>query len=357
MASRFEMVFVSQLRPTLHLFLRHIEICYDDGGMNFHRERSNVNQTYDTSLSNFHDDVVAGLGRDSKSIPCKYFYDERGSQLFEQICELDEYYLTRTELAIMQQHAGEMADQIGEGVMLVEFGSGSSVKTRILLDHLHRPIAYVPVDISADHLRKTAARLQRRYPSIERLPVCADFTEDFQLPTPSREPTHDAVYFPGSTIGNFQPEAARTLLRRIVRLCGCGGGLLIGIDLQKDPEIIEMAYNDSKGITAEFNLNLVDRMQRDLGASVQPEAFEHHASYNPESHRVEIGLISREDQEVTIGDHSFPLAEGELIRTEYSHNYTIDGFAELAAEAGLNLRKSWTDENDLFAVLHLVIVE
>lgn len=316
-----------------------------------------MNQTFDNSLTNFREDVIAGLGKAPRSIPCKYFYDERGSQLFEQICELDEYYLTRTELSIMQQHAGEMADQIGEGVMLVEFGSGSSVKTRILLDHLHQPIAYVPVDISEDHLRKTAARLQHRYPSIEVLPVCADFTEDFQLPTPRREPTHDAVYFPGSTIGNFQPDAARSLLRRIVRLCGCGGGLLIGIDLQKDPEIIESAYNDSQGITAEFNLNLVDRMQRDLGASVDPEAFEHHAAYNTDSHRVEIGLISREDQKVTIGDHSFQLAEGELIRTEYSHKYTVEGFAELAAEAGFNLRMHWTDEQNLFAVLHLVIVE
>ena len=176
-----------------------------------------MSQACHPALVNFRDDVIAGLGQSPRAIPCKYFYDERGSQLFDQICDLDEYYLTRTELAIMERYAGEMADQIGSGVMLVEFGSGSSVKTRILLDQLHQPVAYVPVDISQDHLRKTCAALQKRYPDIEILPCCADFTEDFQLPTPQHQPTHDAVYFPGSTIGNFQPDAALTLLRRIVR--------------------------------------------------------------------------------------------------------------------------------------------
>ncbi|MEM8666143.1 MAG: L-histidine N(alpha)-methyltransferase [Planctomycetota bacterium] len=306
-------------------------------------------------LASFHDDVIDGLGQTPRSIPCKYFYDERGSQLFDQICDLDEYYLTRTELSIMEQYAGEMADCIGGGVMLVEFGSGSSVKTRILLDHLHEPIAYVPVDISQDHLQKTAATLRQRYPNIEILPVCADFTQDFELPLSKREPTHDAVYFPGSTIGNFQPEAASELLQRIVRLCGCGGGLLIGIDLQKDPQMIESAYNDSSGVTAEFNLNLVNRMRRDLGVEIQTSDFKHQATYNTQSHRVEIGLVSRSDQEVKIGDHRFQLSEGELIQTEYSHKYTVEGFAKLASEAGLTLKAHWTDSDDLFAVLHLVV--
>lgn len=316
-----------------------------------------LSQTLHPSSANFHDDVIEGLGKSPRWIPCKYFYDERGSQLFDQICELDEYYLTRTELAIMERYAGEMADQIGRGVMLVEFGSGSSIKTRILLDHLHKPVAYVPVDISQDHLRKTAEGLRLRYPEIEILPVCADFTEDFGLPTPSRPHTHDAVYFPGSTIGNFQPDQALALLKRIVRLCGCGGGLLIGIDLQKDPQVIEAAYNDTDGITAAFNLNLVNRLRTELGANLQQADFEHHAAYNSKDHRVEIGLISRVDQEVKIGDHSFQFAAGELIHTEYSHKYTVDGFAELAAQAGLTLHEHWTDPDGLFAVLHLVIVE
>ncbi|MDG2220695.1 MAG: L-histidine N(alpha)-methyltransferase [Rubripirellula sp.] len=316
-----------------------------------------LSQTHHPDSASFHDDVIEGLGNSPRWIPCKYFYDERGSQLFDQICELDEYYLTRTELAIMERYAGEMADQIGSGVMLVEFGSGSSVKTRILLDHLHKPVAYVPVDISQDHLRKTAEGLQVRYPKIEVLPVCADFTEDFGLPTPSRPPTHDAVYFPGSTIGNFPPDDALTLLKRIVRLCGCGGGLLIGVDLQKDPKVIEAAYNDAQGITAAFNLNLVDRLREELGANLQQDGFEHHAAYNSKDHRVEIGLISRVDQEVKIGDRSFRFAAGELIHTEYSHKYTVDGFAALAAQAGLTLHEYWTDPDGLFAVLHLVIVE
>lgn len=316
-----------------------------------------LSQTLHPSSANFRDDVIEGLGKSPRWIPCKYFYDERGSQLFDQICELDEYYLTRTELAIMERYAGEMADQIGRGVMLVEFGSGSSIKTRILLDHLHKPVAYVPVDISQDHLRKTAEGLRLRYPEIEILPVCADFTEDFGLPTTSRPPTHDAVYFPGSTIGNFQPDQALALLKQIVRLCGCGGGLLIGIDLQKDPKVIEAAYNDTEGITAAFNLNLVDRLRTELGANLQQADFEHHAAYNSKDHRVEIGLISRVDQEVKIGDHSFQFAAGELIHTEYSHKYTVDGFAELAAQAGLTLHEHWTDPDGLFAVLHLVIVE
>ena len=316
-----------------------------------------MSQACDPDLISFHDDVIEGLGQPPRSIPCKYFYDERGSQLFDQICDLDEYYLTRTELAIMEKHAAEMADRIGSGVMLVEFGSGSSIKTRILLDHLHDPVAYVPVDISQDHLQKTAAVLQRRYPEIEILPTCADFTKDFALPVPKQKPTHDAVYFPGSTIGNFQPDAALELLQRIVRLCGCGGGLLIGIDLQKDPDVIESAYNDASGVTAEFNLNLVDRLRRDLGADVDTTDFEHHAKYNTDSHRVEIGLVSREDQEFKIGDRTIQLAAGELIETEYSHKYTIEGFAKLASHAGLTLRSHWTDEDKLFAVLHLAILE
>lgn len=314
-------------------------------------------QACDPELVSFQDDVIEGLAQSPRSIPCKYFYDERGSQLFDQICDLDEYYLTRTELSIMERHASEMADQIGRSVMLVEFGSGSSVKTRVLLDHLHEPVAYVPVDISEDHLQKTASRLRSRYPSIEILPVCADFTEDFELPSASRPPTHDAVYFPGSTIGNFQPDAALELLQRIVRLCGCGGGLLIGIDLQKDPQIIESAYNDALGVTAEFNLNLVDRLRNDLGVEVKTADFEHHATYNTQSHRVEIGFVSREDQELTIGEHQFQITAGELIRTEYSHKYTVEGFAELASRAGLALHSHWTDPDDLFAVLHLVIEE
>lgn len=304
----------------------------------------------------FHEDVVRGLRQRPRSLPCKYFYDERGSKLFDRICELDEYYLTRTELSIMERFAGEMAEQIGPGVMLVEYGSGSSIKTRILLDHLDEPAAYVPVDISREHLEQTARKLARRYPHIEILPVCADFTEEFELPTPRREPTHNAVYFPGSTIGNFQPRAAGQLLSRIVGLCGSGGGLLIGFDLQKDPEVIESAYDDAEGVTAEFNLNLLHRINRELDGGIDVDQFEHRARYNEELGRVEIDLVSRRDQTITVGERSFDLAAGEAIRTEHSYKYTIAGFAELAGTAGLTLRRAWTDDEDRFAVVHLAIL-
>jgi len=305
----------------------------------------------------FYDDVVDGLSRRPRSLPCKYFYDERGSQLFEKICKLDEYYLTRTELSIMRQYANEMAEQIGPGVSFVEYGSGSGIKTRILLDHLRDPVAYVPVDISREHLQQTADHLARLYPDIEVLPVCADFTEDFELPTSQHESTHNAVYFPGSTIGNFQVEAAQAMLARIVRLCGCGGGLLIGIDLQKDIKVIESAYNDNQGITAEFNLNLLGRINRELNGDICLDQFEHTACYNVADNRIEMYLVSRCDQTVRVGDRSFDIAAGEAIRTEYSHKYTIDGFAELAAAVGLTLRRRWTDEDDLFAVLHFAVLD
>jgi dimethylhistidine N-methyltransferase len=309
------------------------------------------------ATKSFFDDVVAGLDQRPRSLPCKYFYDERGSQLFDQICDLDEYYLTRVELEIMRQNASQMAEQIGPGVMLVEYGSGSSVKTRLLLEHLQSPVAYVPVDISRDHLHQSANNLARQYPDVEILPVSADFVEDFDLPVPTNVPTHNAVYFPGSTIGNFEPDAAQAMLARIVSLCGCGGGLLIGIDLQKDSNIIEAAYNDSAGVTAEFNLNLLGRINRELDADIDVDQFEHRAFYDESQGRVEIYLESLAEQSFVIGQESFDIAAGELIHTEYSHKYTIASFSELATRAGLTLRRQWTDCQERFAVLHFAVMD
>jgi dimethylhistidine N-methyltransferase len=309
------------------------------------------------AVQTFYDDVVMGLGQSPRTLPCKYFYDERGSKLFDKICKLEEYYPTRDELSIMRQFADEMAEQIGSGVMLVEYGSGSSIKTRILLDHLPDAVAYVPVDISRDHLQESADDLARVYPAIEVLPVCADFTEEFELPISEHGATHNAVYFPGSTIGNFPPEVVREMLADIVQLCGCGGGLLIGVDLRKDPEVIEAAYNDAKGVTAEFNLNLLQRINRELAGDVRVDQFKHKAYYNEDLGRVEIYLVSRCDQTIVVGERSFDLAAGEAICTEYSHKYTIDGFAELAAGAGLTLRKHWTDQRQHFAVLHFAVLD
>ncbi len=300
---------------------------------------------------------MSGLAESPKRLPCKYFYDQRGSELFDRICQLDEYYLTRAELAIMEQYAPEMGQQIGPGAMLVEYGSGSSVKTRYLLDALPDPVAYVPIDISGEHLWRTAAELAADYPRIEILPLCADFTADVDLPLSSHASTHAAVYFPGSTIGNFLPPRATELLRRITALCGAGGGLLIGIDLKKDTATIEAAYNDRLGVTAEFNRNLLRRVNRELDADFDLGQFEHRARYNPGPGRVEISLVSRREQVVTIGDRRFEFTAGEPIWTEYSHKYTVDEFAAMAAPAGLTLRRQWTDKRRNFAVLHLAIVD
>jgi dimethylhistidine N-methyltransferase len=312
---------------------------------------------YEPAAETFLGEVIEGLSAVPRHLPCKYFYDERGSRLFDEICELDEYYVTRTELAIMEQYAGEMAEQIGPRVMLVEYGSGSSVKTRLLLDHLTEPVAYVPVDISREHLHRTADRLSRSYPRIEVLPVCADFTEPFELPVTRCRATHKAVYFPGSTIGNFRPDAARDVLGRIAPLCGTGGGLLIGIDLQKESSTLEAAYNDSEGVTAEFNLNLLRRINRELDGDFDLEQFEHQAVYNDKLGRIEISLVSQRDQIVEVAGDEFEFADGETICTEYSHKYTVDGFAELASEVGLTLRRFWTDDREHFGILHLAVLE
>lgn len=306
-------------------------------------------------IEHFLQDVQRGLAKSQKELPCKYLYDERGSQLFDQICELDEYYVTRTELAIMEANAESIASQIDTEVMLVEYGSGSSLKTRILLDSLIAPRAYVPVDISEEHLVKTAIDLQDAYPTLQVLPVVADFTKPFMLPKCEPAASHIALYFPGSTIGNFTPGEAGKLLAIMSQMLGEQGGLLIGVDLQKEKSLLEAAYNDSQNVTAQFNLNLLRRINSELGGDFDIDQFEHRAIYNDIEHRIEISIVSLANQTVAIGDQSYQFADREEILTEYSHKYTIDGFAEFAANYGFSLHKSWTDEAQLFAVLHLVL--
>ena len=312
---------------------------------------------FEPATATFLDDVVSGLSRAKKHLPCKYFYDGRGSTLFEQICDLEEYYLARSESAIMRRFAPEMAAQIGPGVMLIEYGSGASLKTRFLLDHLDDPVAYVPVDISRRHLLQSARALAAIYGHIQVLPVCADFTQGFDLPIADRVPTHKAVYFPGSTIGNFRPQEAISLLRNIAQFCRTGGGLLIGIDLKKDRETIEAAYNDQQGVTAEFNLNLLHRINRELGADFQLDQFDHCARYDSDHGRIEMRLVSNQDQVVSVNGHVFEFAEGEAISTEYSHKYTIEEFSSIAGDVGLSLHRHWTDPQRNVAVLHFVVVD
>ncbi len=295
-------------------------------------------------------ELIEGLSRPEKMISPKYFYDERGSKLFEKITELPEYYPTETELGIMRDNIDEMADLIGPQASLIEFGSGSSLKTRILLEHLHEQAVYVPVDISEDHLHETAEQIRADFPGLEVLPVVADFTHPFALPNPTVMPRRNIVYFPGSTIGNFTHDAAHELLQVMYEEAGEDGALLIGVDLQKDPAIIEAAYNDSAGVTAEFDLNMLRHLNREFDADFNLDAFSHRAEYDPDEGRIEMRLISGEWQQVSLGDREIVIEEDEAILTEYSHKYTLEGFAEMAAKAGFNVAKVWTDAERLFSV-------
>jgi L-histidine Nalpha-methyltransferase len=304
----------------------------------------------------FREEVLCGLRKPQKELPSKFFYDERGSHLFEQICALDEYYLTRTELGIMRDHASEMAEALGPQCLLVEYGSGSSTKTRLLLTQLQQPAAYVPIDISKEHLIQAAMALVAAYPDLEVLPVCADYTTDFELPMPTAPATRRVVYYPGSTIGNFDRAPALRFLRHIAGVCGPRGGLLIGVDLRKDPGKLHHAYNDWEGVTAAFNLNLLARINRELAADFSLDHFRHYAFYNPRAGRVEMHLVSLANQTVHVGDAAFSFEIGESIWTESSYKYRLDEFADMAGAAGLAVEQVWTDPQALFSVQYLTVV-
>lgn len=298
-------------------------------------------------------EIVDGLSAQPKQISPKYFYDERGSQLFDEITRLPEYYLTNTELGIMRDNIDEIVAMVGKQASLIEFGSGSSLKTRVLLEHLSELAAYVPVDISDEHLNASADEIRSEFPHVDVLPVVADFTKQFDLPSPMVMPTRNVVYFPGSTIGNFERDMALDLLRVMYHEAGKNGALLIGVDLQKDPQLIEDAYNDSAGVTAAFNLNMLQHLNRDYGANFDVNEFEHSANYDEDEGRVVIELVSQADQTFEIADTAFEIACGEAILTEYSHKYTLQGFEAMANEAGFTVEKVWTDEEQLFSVQFL----
>ena len=295
-------------------------------------------------------DVLRGLKSTPKQLSPTYFYDERGSELFERICAVPEYYVTRTETGILESHAAGIAGLIPDDALLVELGSGASTKTRLLLDRLPQLAAYVPVDISRSHLLDAARRIAESYPHLEVLPVCADFTQPFPLPSPRRKPSRVVVFFPGSTIGNFDAPEAVALLRS---LRGVAGALLIGYDLVKDPGILERAYNDAAGVTAAFNLNVLVRLNRELGATFHPGAFRHEALWCPADSRVEMHLISSVAQDVTIAGETISFAAGERLVTEHCHKYSPAGFAALAACAGWTASQTWTDERGYFNVQYL----
>lgn len=299
-------------------------------------------------------EVLQGLLKKQKTLPSKLFYDQRGSLLFDQICKSEEYYPTRTETAIMQHNIHEIAGEVGSNCMLIEYGSGSSVKTRLMLDHLPEMAAYVPVDISREHLFNAVENLDRNYPNLVISPLWADFTKAFSLPLINNGLSQKLAYFPGSTIGNFYHQQAIDFMRSVAALVGSGGGFLIGIDLQKDPDILNLAYNDHQGITAAFNLNILTHINRKFHADFMESQFEHLAFYNQQSKRIEMHLISKVDQVVTIHGSRIGFQQGESILTEVSYKYTIESFARMADQAGFNMRKAWVDSNSYFSIQYLV---
>jgi dimethylhistidine N-methyltransferase len=301
-------------------------------------------------LDSFREAVLDGLQKPQKQVPSKFLYDDRGSKLFDRICEQEEYYPTRTEMGIMRAHAGAMADALGPRVQLVEYGSGSSRKIRLLLDPLEDPVAYVPVDISRDHLLAAAEALAADYPALPVQPLCADYTTALSLPDPPRPPARTVGYYPGSTIGNFRPADARAFLTQVAETVGPSGGLLIGVDLKKDIDVLEAAYNDAAGVTAAFNKNLLRRMNRELDATFALDQFEHQSVWNEEEGCIDSYLRSRTAQTVTVAGEPVSFEAGETIHTEYSYKYTLDEFAALAGTAGFSVETVWTDDQSYFSV-------
>lgn len=308
---------------------------------------------YGTAEDDFEGDVLRGLSQKQKRIPPKYFYDKRGSELFDAICELEEYYPTRTETGLLRRHSSEIGKLAGSHVSLIELGSGSSVKVRLLLDAAEGIEVYVPVEISRRHLIEAASSLAHDYPAIAVIPVCADYTRHFDLP-PVTAGRRRLGFFPGSTIGNFTRIEAAGFLGRTAVLLGPGSGLLIGADLEKDPAVLEAAYNDNQGVTAAFNLNLLTRINRELGGDFDLNGFRHHAPWNPARGCVEMHLVSLRRQTATVAGQSFTFVEGETIHTEDSHKYTVEAFHDLARAAGWRAERTWIDDDRLFSLHYLV---
>lgn len=306
-------------------------------------------------LESFRDEVVLGLSKIPKQLPCKFFYDSKGSELFNQICGLEEYYPTRTELSIFQQYKQEISQVVGKNALVIEYGSGGSQKIRLLLNMLDTPVAYMPIDISKDYLFTDANKLAQDYPYLEIIAVCADYTKVLDLPEVSINFAKKIVFFPGSTIGNLDHKEAKSLLCNTNHLLSSGDGLLIGVDLKKDPKILNAAYNDKKTITAAFNLNLLIRINNELNANFDLNNFAHQAFYNEKQGRIEMHLVSLKNQSIKIDKIEIELKENESIHTENSYKYEICEFQNLAKESGFSPTKVWTDPSMLFSVHYLTV--
>lgn len=302
-------------------------------------------------------EACRGLSQHPKKLPPKFFYDERGSDLFQQITQLPEYYPTTTEKKLLAKFGKEIGAQLGEQVSIIEYGCGSSEKIHLLLNHLKRPQGYMAIDISKEHLLNLAQDLSETYPHLEVVALCADFTMPLELPTESLgQGSRKVAFFPGSSIGNFEPEETLQFLKLMATEVGQKGGLLIGVDLKKDPKILERAYNDAQGITAQFNLNILARLQREIQAKLQLDQFSHHAFYNETAGRIEMHLKSLSHQDIRIGTQTFNFLKGESLHTENSYKYTVEEFQSLAKRSGWQPKALWTDENNLFSLQYFELV-
>jgi dimethylhistidine N-methyltransferase len=305
--------------------------------------------------SDFISDAIAGLSSNPRTLPYKYFYDERGAALFQKICDLPEYYITRTEIDILDRNRAEIASHLGPNIELIGLGTGAGTKTRILIEALETPAVYIPVDISDKQLRESTANFRKIFPDLEILPVCADYLQPVVLPSPHHKPARNVVYFPGSTIGNFEPDEAVQFLRRVANVCRENGGLLIGADLKKAGDVLEAAYNDRAGVTAQFNLNLLERVNRELGADFDLDQWRHRAIYNSDAGRIEMYLISESDQFVHLDEQRFHFRRAEKIVTEFSYKYSPEEFCALAGKAEFEFAQMWTDDARLFGVFYFVV--
>jgi dimethylhistidine N-methyltransferase len=306
--------------------------------------------------SGLRNEVLSGLRGSPKTLPPKFFYDARGAALFEEICTLPEYYLTRSELSILEAHAAEMAALAGPDCAMIEYGSGAGTKARLILDALENPRAYVPVDISRAQLNEVSAELSQAYPQIAVHPVWADYTSRFQLPSLPDETRGKLAFFPGSTIGNFHPQEAAAFLSRVRHVLGHDGSMILGVDRVKDVDELNAAYNDSRGVTAEFNLNMLDRLNHDVGADFDTSSFEHVAFFNSNASRIEMHLRSRIDQTVCVAAEAIHFSAGETIWTESSYKYDRTGLDGLVGAGGFRIVNLWSEPADKFWVAYLSVV-
>jgi dimethylhistidine N-methyltransferase len=305
--------------------------------------------------ASFLEDVLAGLSSSPRTLPPKYFYDEHGSRLFDRICELPEYYPTRTELAMLEASGSEIAARVGCDAVIVEYGSGSGRKTAVLVETV-RPLAYVAIDISDQQLRRAVSALAAAFPHVRMIALCADYTHRLDLPSFEGSAVGKRlVFFPGSTIGNFSIAEALEFLANARAVAGPGGAMLVGVDLKKDVTVLHAAYNDAQGVTAEFNLNVLRRINEELSGDFDLQAFEHRAFYNAAQGRIEMHLVSVRSQTVTIGSHTFAFAPGETIHTENSHKYSVEEFQSLARQAGFDAEHCWVDPDRLFSIHYLTV--